>query len=73
MGQAMHNWNKYWKVVLNSDSGEDGKSARIRYEKYMREIKMEIETVEREEKEKIKNGHENVGLNDSSNSDRDEF
>lgn len=50
MGQAMHNWNKYWKVVLNSERGRDGGSARKRYENYMREIKREIEKAEREEK-----------------------
>jgi len=52
MGQAMHNWNKYWKVVLNSESGKDGGSARKRYENYMREIQIEIEKAEREEREK---------------------
>jgi len=44
MGQAMGNWNKYWKVVLKQDA-----SAKGRYDKYMASIQEEVARREEEE------------------------
>jgi arginine exporter protein ArgO len=45
MGQAMTNWNRYWKVMLsNGDS-----AANERYTKYMERIQREIAKAEKEE------------------------
>ena len=49
MGQAMHNWNQYWKVVLSNDPG--GK-AKERYDDYMKEIQVAVKKAERDEEER---------------------
>lgn len=46
MGQAMGNWNKYWKVMLQ---GGQNVEARERYEKYMRGLQEDIDRAEKEE------------------------
>ena len=53
MGQAMNNWNRYWKVVLSSSSGGSG-VAKKRYNKYMERIHEEVAKAQREEEEKEK-------------------
>lgn len=40
MGQAMNNWNKYWKVVLNDGKNE---AAKARYDRYMTRIRAAVE------------------------------
>lgn len=65
MGQAMNNWNKYWKVVLN-----DGKNdaAKARYDMYMARIRAAVENdqderrLEEEKKRQKKNGKVNDEL-----------
>ena len=49
MSQAMNNWQKYWKIVLN-----DGKNAaaQARYDRYMAKIKEEVKKNEMAEEEK---------------------
>ena len=56
MGQAMNNWNKYWKVVLADGQNEQ---ARARYERYMKEIQEEVARAEREDAEKKDTGRIN--------------
>ena len=48
MGQAMTNWQNYWKVVL---SDKTNAKARARYERYMAHIGDEIKRHEKKEKE----------------------
>ena len=50
MGQAMNNWNKYWKAVLH---GGNNKVARERYDKYMARIQEEIAKNEKAEEKKM--------------------
>jgi len=54
MGQALNNWNKYWKVVLNAGQNTE---ARERYEKYMARIQEEVARKEKEEGERSSNSH----------------
>ena len=56
MGQAMNNWNKYWKVVLADGQNE---KARARYERYMKRIQEEVAKAEREDAEKKSAGRSN--------------
>ncbi|KAL7434211.1 hypothetical protein ACHAXM_003933 [Skeletonema potamos] len=45
MGQAMTNWNRYWKVVLSTGDG----AANERYTRYMQRIQRETDKAEKEE------------------------
>ena len=58
MGQAMNNWNKYWKVVL-----QDGKNvkARERYQNYMTRVQEEIDKANKE-KDEMSSGSHNVRI-----------
>jgi len=58
MGQAMNNWNKYWKVVL-----QDGKNVKAteRYQNYMTRVQEEIAKANKE-KDGMSSGSHNVGI-----------
>jgi len=62
MGQAMNNWNKYWKVVLNDGKNE---AAKARYDRYMARIRAAVENDQderrlEEEKKRKKNGNDEL-------------
>ncbi|EED89741.1 predicted protein [Thalassiosira pseudonana CCMP1335] len=55
MGQAMTNWNKYWKVVLSANGGGSSKNREAstkRYTQYMERIEKEIAKAAKEDERK---------------------
>lgn len=48
MGQAMNNWQQYWKVILQDSRNTE---AKLRYQNYMTRIQVEVEESEREGRE----------------------
>ncbi|KAL7542747.1 hypothetical protein ACHAXR_012051 [Thalassiosira sp. AJA248-18] len=61
MGQAMNNWNKYWKVMLH---GGKNKEASERYQRYMSRIQEVIARAEKEEGVEMRSGSHVVGVKD---------